>query len=131
MTASVTERRLAGHQFADFALLDAVEQTRGNERLISLFFDGTIDPALIKAPKGASLADVRSVGGATIVRFELSARSGTVFNFAGLDADVTCAEAELAPFEGRNALAAVRNGESASTVVDWLAYQYDRGRAVL
>jgi hypothetical protein len=109
-------------------LLDAVE-TRQDDgtRHVTLFFAPKVDPALIVPPKGAELRAEMSVGGAPILVY--SAPEGRLaFQTPTGAMEVTPAEAELSLMEGRDTIAAVRNGEDAATVLTWLAFHADQQR---
>jgi hypothetical protein len=128
MSAQVIERRMAGQMLDGIVLLDAVE-TRQDDgtRHVTLFFAPKVDPALIVPPKGAELRAEMSVGGAPILVY--SAPEGRLaFQTPTGAMEVTPAEAELSLMEGRDTIAAVRNGEDAATVLTWLAFHADQQR---
>lgn len=125
MTAQFVERRLASKKFGEFSILDAVDRIQDNVRTLTLFFDSQIPAAAIAAPTGAKLLMEKSVGGATIVTFEMPKQTKAHFEILGETICLTCAETELGMMEGCNAFAAVRNGESAAIVLDWLAYHIE------
>lgn len=128
MSAQVIERRMAGQMLDGIVLLDAVETRQDDgKRHVTLFFAPKVDPALIVPPKGAELRAEMSVGGAPILVF--SAPEGRLaFQTPTGAMEVTPAEAELSLMEGRDTIAAVRNGENAATVLTWLAFHADQQR---
>lgn len=124
MSGSVFERRLAGRRFGSAQLYDAVEHSEDGTRHVTLFFDRSVAADTITAPRKSKLLSERSVGGASFLTYEIGASKDLTFIFEDQEIDVTCAEAELSWMEGANALAAVRNGESADIVFDWLAHHH-------
>lgn len=129
MTGAVIERRLAGRVEPDFAIHDVVERQKDGQRVIRIFFDRHIPNDAIVAPKGAQFLRALSLGGASVFEFALKQTTPPEFNVLGQAVELTCAEAELSLMEGKNALAAVRNGESAQTVLDWLSFHADHHNA--
>ncbi|PUB12833.1 glycosyl transferase family 2 [Yoonia sediminilitoris] len=125
MPTQFIQRRLAGRFVGDIALLDAVEHVVDGQRQVSLFFDGQVDPAQIAPGPGIALIDTRQIAGAPILTFAIPRNGRPAFRIADEDVEITPAEAELSVFEGSNALLAVRNGETAQTLLDWLAYHVD------
>ena len=123
---SLIERVLASQTIGAITLLDAVETQRDGARCVTLFLDTGVDPTLITPPKKAKLLELRSVGGAPYLTFEVPKKGELSFDFAGIKVSVTPAEAELELLEGANALVAVRNGESAETVLTWLGYHIEQ-----
>ena len=127
MTGQVIERRMASQMFEGGALLDAVETRHEGERRITLFLAPKVDPALIEPPKGAVLLAEMSVGSAPILVYSVP-EGRLAFQTPNGVMDVTPAEAELSLLEGRDTIAAVRNGEDAATVLTWLAFHADQQR---
>jgi hypothetical protein len=128
------ERRTAECRFEGFSLVDAIMHNQGEKRIVSLFFDSIVAPDLISPATGAELTAVHTMGEATFLSYTLPSNGSTVFKIAGTEIELTCANADLRLFEGRNALAAVRNGESAEIVLDWLAFHaehHDMNAAVI
>ncbi|MCJ8336625.1 MAG: glycosyltransferase family 2 protein, partial [Epibacterium sp.] len=128
------ERRIAGRRLEGFALLDAVVRNQGEGHLVSLFFDSIVTPDVIVPAAGAELKDVYSVGEATFVSYTLPSDVTALFKIADTEIEPVCVDADLRLFEGRNALAAVRNGESAAIVLDWLTFHaehHDMNAAVV
>ncbi|MEP5154312.1 glycosyltransferase family 2 protein [Planktotalea sp.] len=121
MSARIIERLLASQTVEDITLLDAVEAEVDGKRQVTLFFDTGVDLAQIVAPKRAKQIELRSVGGAPYVTYEVP-KGALTFEFAGEPVEIKPAEAELEILEGANVLAAVRNGEDAKTVLTWLRY---------
>jgi len=122
MTSTVLERRLAGRVLSDCIILDAVETVQDGTRSVTLFFDRAMPEGSVTGPRKARLTQSLSVGGANILTFSVPNKAETQFSIGGETVDVICAEAETLVMEGSNALAAVRNGESAERVLDWLQY---------
>ncbi len=118
--------RLKSRDFGAFVLLDAVETVKDNERLLSLFFDREVLPEKICPRRGAELYTYSTLGGQTVMRFHLPDAVSPVFTIDGQECTIEAATPNFAAFEGRNALAAVRNGEDAEIVLDWLAYHADQ-----
>lgn len=116
------ERRLASQSVEGATLLDAVEQTVDGARQVTLFFDAGLDLNQIKAPARSRLIAERSIGGALYLTYAVPTRVALKFELAGEEMEITPAEAELDLLEGGDVLVAVRNGEEAERVIDWLSY---------
>lgn len=126
MSARVIERLLASQTEGGITLLDAVEAHVDGARLVTLFFDAGVELEQVIAPKRATVLETRSVGGAPYVTYDIPKNVALEFEFAGKPVEITPAEAELELLEGANALVAVRNGESAETVLTWLRYHIEQ-----
>ncbi len=120
--AGVIERQMAGQDLGVAILLDAVVHTEDAGRMVTLFFDRTIEPDDVIPANGGVLDVVHSVGGASILRYALPDAVPPRFSICGEPHDLSCSQSEWALLEGQNVLAAQRNGESAEVVLDWLAY---------
>lgn len=122
MSSRFYEHLLASQSAGAITLLDAVEAFVEGVRHVTLFFDKGVDLGQIKAPKRANIVSERSIGGAPYVTYAIPRTVDLEFEFAGEAVTITPAQAELDVLEGANALVAVRNGESADTVLTWLKY---------
>ncbi|RSK33035.1 glycosyltransferase family 2 protein [Rhodovulum iodosum] len=101
-------------------LLDCIRT--GEDAVRYVFKSGLAAQDLVGKP-GLLLEDVRSIGGGLSVLARVSGTGDAVpLPLAGCAETTVAAPAETAPFAGRATLFAVRNGESAETVVDWLRY---------
>lgn len=129
MTAGLIERRLVSHQYDDLCIVDIVECRKSDRRHVTLFFDREVSAEIVLPPAGAKLTATSLVGGASFLTFELPEEARNDFEIAGRSVSLVPAEAELSLLEGHNALAAVRNGESADIVLDWLAYHIEQQNA--
>lgn len=118
----VIKRRMAGQVIGELQLIDAVEFFEDDGRHISLFFQQAVSGDRIVAPDGSELVLEKSVAGAAILTYRLPAEAELIFQHANQTFRVTPAEVEQEQFEGSNAIVAIRNGESAVTVLDWLSY---------
>ena len=116
------ERRMAGRDLDGAALLDAVETRVDGQRQITLFFAAGIDVSELQMPHDAGPLAQISVGGAPCLTFQWAGEDAVNFVYRGGSYTVVPAEAEQRLFEGKNCLAAVRNGETADTVAAWLTY---------
>ena len=125
MTERLIERRLVSHCKDGLCLLDAVQNSADGPRNITLFFDRAVPAETITPPDGARLVSAKSASGAAFVTYEVPETSGSTFKIADWTINLAPAEQELTAMEGHNALAAVRNGETAETVLDWLAYHIE------
>ncbi|MDX8353652.1 glycosyltransferase family 2 protein [Cognatiyoonia sp. IB215182] len=125
MPGTLIERRLAGREIAQVRIIDVVEHAFEGQRYVTLFCDAGSDPDSIE-PVNATRTDVRSVVGAPVLTFAMEGADRPRFLIDGEEATLTPAEAELPLFEGRNAIVAERNGEDATTVLEWLHYHMDR-----
>jgi hypothetical protein len=115
-------RQMTGYQSPDFALIDAVAETDGSDRDVSLYFDRAVDASLIRPPVTATLQKANSIGNATVLTYRMPTETSPVFSFAGNEVPLEFATTERSLFRGKNAIAAVRNGEDLQTVVDWLTW---------
>ncbi|MEO3416143.1 glycosyltransferase family 2 protein [Roseovarius sp. CAU 1744] len=122
MTGKLIERRLISHGLDDLSILDAVEKRELGQRYVTLFFDSDVPTETVVPPTGAKLAAASTLGGASCLTYELPEKYENKFEIAGQPINLAPANEEFSLMEGCNALAAVRNGESAEIVLDWLAY---------
>ena len=122
----VIERQLQGRKLRDFALINAVEELKGSEKEVSLFFDRQVDPTAVIAPKDARLISANSIGQTSVFRYNMPADCAPIFHMAGEELHVECASPEREILRGTNALLAVRNGEKLHTVVDWIIWHHMR-----
>lgn len=121
-TGQVVERRMAGTDCGTVTLLDAVETLVDDVRHVTLFFADGSDLAGLSLPDAGEPVSEWVVGGA-VCRTYCLPTPGPVRMLAGdVAADVVPAEEETALLAGCNALAAVRNGEDAATVADWVEH---------
>ncbi|MEM7440881.1 MAG: glycosyltransferase family 2 protein [Pseudomonadota bacterium] len=119
----VTTRRLVSAEANDVTLLDAVESTVDGRRRVHLFFAQGVNAEFLTPQDGLEVVDSGSVGGAPWLICETEAASGPIsMLFAGKRIEIEPAEAELAILEDRNCFLAIRNGESAEVVADWVTY---------
>ncbi|SHH58071.1 glycosyltransferase family 2 protein [Marivita hallyeonensis] len=121
----VIERRMAGFSHGPVTVLDAVETTRGGQRLMTLFLAAGSDYASVSLGAGATLIDQISVGGAVSLTFALAPGAPVELTVAGTPVALVPAQAERDVFEGLNTFAAVRNGEDADTVALWLKHHIE------
>ena len=124
MTDQVITRRMAGRRIGDIVLLDAVETMVDDQRHVTLFLQGGVNPDQVTGPDDAAPVQTRMIAGAPILTFQIPAQVKPVFRFADQSVDLTLAEAETGLFEGENTCLATRNGESVRTVLDWLTYHH-------
>ena len=125
LTKNVIERRLAGQVIGSISLLDAVAHMVDGARQVTLFFDGDVAIEQISPGPGVTLISARQVTDAPILTFAVPQTGAASFRCGDQTVEINPSEAELAQFEGANALLAVRNAESANIVLDWLAYHAD------
>ncbi|MCK0151190.1 glycosyltransferase family 2 protein [Marivita sp. S6314] len=123
--ARLIERRMVGHSLGAVTVLDAVETTRDGQRRVTLFFDADSDLTNFSVSGGAEPHHQISVGGAACVTYDLPAQDDVTVSVDGRDTEIVPAQADLAVFEGKNTLAAVRNGEDADTVATWLRHHVE------
>ncbi|WP_289082447.1 glycosyltransferase family 2 protein [uncultured Sulfitobacter sp.] len=123
VNGKVIRRKMAGCHFDAFSLLDAVLQDVGDAQHVTLYFDTSVSPDAVVPPQGATRLSAVSVAGASVFSYALPLGVDPIFDIAGQkDVAVVCSSAETSTFEKANALAAVRNGEDAAIVADWLAH---------
>ena len=104
-------------------LLDAVSQVTDGKRIVHLFFRNDADTLRVFPGAGMQVLETRSIGGAmwwTCASDTLRGPLNMVFADTPVDIEPNSAELDL--FAGKNCFVAVRNGESAQTVVDWIDY---------
>ncbi len=93
------------------------------KRIIHLFFHSDADTLRVFPGPDVSVVETRSIGGATWWSCETTVLEGPVkMVFEDTEVSIEPNEAELDLFAGKNCFVAVRNGEEASIVVDWLDY---------
>jgi hypothetical protein len=122
MAGTVIHRRLAGQVLGDHHLIDVVKQGVGDWCRVTLYFLGAAHPEAITPPKGAALVDAKSIGGSVALRYQIPADHPAEFRINGDPVQVQANTPELALLEGHNAFVAVRNGEHADIVLDWLRF---------
>ncbi|MEM6372649.1 MAG: glycosyltransferase family 2 protein [Pseudomonadota bacterium] len=126
MSGQVLQRQMAAQRLANGVLLDAVSVDHGDARHVTLFLDARTSPKAVTAPEGCTLIAEKSIGDGPILTFALPPGIAARFEIAGEMIDARPAAAEHALFKGLNCLASVRNGESAETVLTWLAYHIEQ-----
>lgn len=122
MTGTLIKRRLAGARLGEYRLIDMIVQPMKQGQRVTLFFAHAVDPAMVDAPDHARLAEHISIGGNAILSYDLPRGATTDFNIAGQVVPIVPQSTEQGTLEGANALVAVRNGETADQVLDWLDY---------
>ena len=122
MTGRVIERRMTGWKSGQAVLLDAVESFCEGRRTVALFFSAGSDLSDLRVLDGVEPIDRKSVGGAVCLSYDLGIDTPLTMTMAGAPVEIVPALAEPQLFEGKNCIAAVRNGESAALVAEWLAH---------
>ncbi len=122
MAGTVIHRRLTGQVLGDHHLIDMVMQQSGDRCRVTLYFLDGADPAAITAPQGGALVDAKSIGGSVVLSYQCPAGDAPVFFISEQPVQVTPSPPEQDIFEGRNAFVAIRNGEPARIVRDWLQF---------
>ncbi len=122
MAGTVIHRRLAGQVLGGHHLIDMLMQVSGNRCRVTLYFLGAANPEAITPPKGATLIDVKSIGGSVALCYQFPAGQAAEFRINGEAVQVQASTPELALLEGRDAFVALRNGERAEIVLDWLKF---------
>ncbi|UWQ82550.1 glycosyltransferase family 2 protein [Leisingera caerulea] len=119
----ILERELCALSLGQAVLLDAVEMPGGNGRLARLFFkSGTTREGLDTASL-SSKTILHNFGGAPVLDAEIKAeRSALEVCVVGTLFDISLHPDETELFAGLNVLAAVRNGETVRTAVEWLRF---------
>jgi len=121
MTGTILQRTMAGQVLEGGVLVDAVTDGRH----ITLFLGTGIAAKTVVPPNTAALLVEKSIGDAAILTYALPDGTTPRFAIAGQDVDITPAQAEQDLFDGLNCFASIRNGESADTVLEWLAYHIE------
>lgn len=119
-------RQLNGQRAGPVCLLDAVVAGSDAQRTLTLYFDKGISAKHVVPPPHATLTVEKSIADRAILTFALNGDAPLVFTVAGQTLTVDPNAAELDLFDGMNCFASVRNGETAATMLDWLAYHIDR-----
>ncbi|WP_108838525.1 glycosyltransferase family 2 protein [Tateyamaria sp. Alg231-49] len=122
MPSDVMQRRLAGLELKSCALIDAVSVGADDTRQITLYFDARIAPKDVEPPEGATLRATKSIGDGPILSYSVPENTELKFTIAGQNVVVAPGQDERGHFDGLNCFASVRNGESADTVLAWIAY---------
>lgn len=121
------QRRLRSQTFGGVSLLEAVAMPKGDGRDITLFFKAHTPPDQVEPGDGLALRDLRSIGDGPMLRCTSAETGGPVrLRLNGAEVDVAAGPAETGLFRGLNVGVAVRNGESAEVVLDWLRYHATR-----
>ncbi|MCT2538363.1 glycosyltransferase family 2 protein [Sedimentimonas flavescens] len=104
-------------------LLDAVERpVDDGTRRVSLYFAAGTDVAQIGFGPGVELLSTAWVMSAPVLQVRIAEGAPLECVFGAVRLRVTPFRPDLGLLRGKNTFAAVRNGESAETIVDWLAY---------
>ncbi len=103
-------------------LLAAVETGAGE---IAMFCSHDTPVEALASGPGLRMDEVRTVGGGPWVTAQRLADGPVHLRLAGEEVTVPLAPVEPAFFAGRNAALAVRNGERAELVLEWLRYHRD------
>lgn len=120
----VLERQLKSLALGGLNLIDAVATDAEDAQIVHLFFDAAVPVERVRAPEGAEMLATCTVGGCGVMRLRLPPDVAPRFALVGAEHELELAPSDRDAFEGRNALAAVRNGESAAMVLDWLAFHW-------
>lgn len=120
--ATFLERRMAGVTCGSVTILDAVETTGDDARLVTLFLAAGSDATALVLPGTQGPVRELVVGGASCLTFAVTTEGPVRIRVGDDTADIVPAEAEPMILAGFNVMAAVRNGEDAATVATWLAH---------
>jgi len=102
-----------------------VEEVRDGNRRVTLFFFDVVTPDEVIPPEDAVARSALAVNGASCLTYDLPDDAELDFTIAGQRVRLTAAPAETGILAGANVLAAVRNGERAELVLDWLEFHAD------
>src|SRR6056297_2494354 len=122
MAGQVEYREMAGVTANGITLLEAVAHDAGDGVETTLYFQTNTDPKTIGLPKGAEVLSIFTIGGAPVIRLALPRPGPFTLSFGGAKVEIAPSTAELRSFEGRDAAAALTNGEDAATILQWLAF---------
>ena len=122
MVGDLIIRRMRYQQIGDICLIDAVEASVKGARHVTLFFSERVAADRVKGPSGSECLRYGSIANSSFLTFVLRDEDAPLFSFDGRLVHVVTAKAELQTFKDLNTIVAVRNGESAANVLDWLAY---------
>lgn len=121
--SSLTVRRLCSTRIGDSVLLDAVARgVEDGESEVTLSFASGTDPARLSLISAGTVVSGGTVSGAPWLTVRIPSDAPLRIGYGGDIADIGYAPGETAAFEGANALLATRNGETAETVLAWLAF---------
>jgi hypothetical protein len=116
--ADLITRRIEAQVFGNITLLDAIQTPSGTAEL---FFDHTSFLTKSIATDIFEDGEFHSVGNAPWIIGTPKSNIVTA-TLAGADRTITLTPPESTLMEGRNVALATRNGETAQTVLDWLAF---------
>lgn len=125
MSSAVLKRQMCPNALAKGHVLDAVTRGVGADRQVTLFFDPDVSAKTVIPPQNAALVSEKSIGDGPILTYSVPDDTKLHFDIAGQSVTLEAAHAEHDLFEGLNCIAAVRNGESADIILDWLAYHIE------
>ncbi len=117
--------RLGAQTMGAITLLDALATPTDTGDTLRFFFKSGTPPNLLGTNGDYDIVDSRSIGGGLMVTATATSAKNTTLPLRGqrLPAKYTTPEPEL--FAGCNVLLATRNGETADTIADWLAYHIE------
>ncbi|WP_264212791.1 glycosyltransferase family 2 protein [Leisingera thetidis] len=119
----ILEREFSALSLAQAALLDAVDMPGSNGRFARLFFKSGTPRERLDVPSPDGRTVWRNYGGAPVLETAIEkGRAAVAVSVDGALYNVPLHPDETGLFAGLNALAAVRNGETAQSAADWLRY---------
>ncbi|WP_420845107.1 glycosyltransferase family 2 protein [Leisingera aquaemixtae] len=119
----ILERELCALSLQGAVLLDAVDMPGGKGRLARLFFKSGTPPQALGIPSGSGKTILHNFGGAPVLDVEIQdGRSPLAVSVDGTRFETGLHPEETELFAGLNVLAAVRNGETVQTAVEWLRF---------
>lgn len=120
VTKDVIERQMNGAVCGAVTVLDAVDHVLNGQRHVTVFFAAGSDLSSLRVLDGAEPVHQQSVGGAACLSYAVPSDAVFTMQVGAQALDLSLVQAEPGLFEGKNCLAAVRNGESAQIVAQWL-----------
>ena len=126
MSGDILQRKLSGQDLKGCALIDAVSVATDFTQRTTLYFDPRIAPKDVEPPEGAILLTAKSIGDGPILTYSVPSDIEPKFTIDGQLVEVAPGKDERDQFDGLNCFASVRNGESAETVLAWLAYHVEQ-----
>lgn len=108
-------------------LLDAVARA-GETGLYDLFFSHDTPGDAIAPGPGATVEEARSVGGAPLLRLRVEADHPLSLRLDGVEVLRAPSLPDTETFAGKDVALAIRNGESAGAVLDWLDWHVTHHR---
>jgi len=119
--AQVIRKNFSGRSFSSASVLDVCQLTNGHNRVaIYLSKGSTLDSVHVNPPW--QVIEKYSVDGAWVIIVQNNLLVPVRLVIDGIHCDLSIAAADTDLFQNRNAILAVRNGETVEQIITWLTY---------